>query len=80
MCIVRNTNWCKYHGKQYGVSLKKLKIALPIPFQGIYPNKTKTLNQKYTCTPLSVKPEAPILWPPNAKSRFTGKDPDAGRG
>ena len=25
------------------------------------------------------KAEAPILWPPDAKSRFTGKDPDAGK-
>ena len=23
--------------------------------------------------------EAPILWPPNAKSQFIGKDPDAGK-
>ena len=23
--------------------------------------------------------EAPILWPPDAKSQFTGKDPDAGK-
>ena len=23
--------------------------------------------------------ETPILWPPDAKSRFTGKDPDAGK-
>ena len=23
--------------------------------------------------------EAPILWPPDAKSRFTEKDPDAGK-
>ena len=23
--------------------------------------------------------EAPILWPPNAKSQFTGKDTDAGK-
>ena len=23
--------------------------------------------------------ETPILWPPHAKSRLTGKDPDAGR-
>ena len=26
-----------------------------------------------------VETEAPILWPPDAKSRFTGKDPDAGK-
>ena len=24
--------------------------------------------------------EAPILWPPDAKSRLIGKDPDAGQG
>ena len=24
--------------------------------------------------------EAPILWPPDVKSRFTGKNPDAGKG
>ena len=23
--------------------------------------------------------EAPILWPPDAKSQLTGKDPDAGK-
>ena len=23
--------------------------------------------------------EAPTLWPPDAKSRFIGKDPDAGK-
>ena len=25
-----------------------------------------------------AKPEAPILWPPDVKNRFIGKDPDAG--
>ena len=24
------------------------------------------------------KPEPPILWPPDVKNRFIGKDPDAG--
>ena len=24
--------------------------------------------------------EAPILWPPNAKGKLIGKDPDAGKG
>ena len=23
--------------------------------------------------------EAPVLWPPDAKNRFIGKDPDAGK-
>ena len=26
-----------------------------------------------------VEAETPILWPPDVKSRLTGKDPDAGR-
>ena len=26
-----------------------------------------------------VEAEALILWPPNVKSRLTGKDPDAGK-
>ena len=27
-----------------------------------------------------IDAEAPILWPPNVKSRLMGKDPDAGKG
>ena len=38
--------------------LKKVKIELPynpaIPFLGIYPEKTKTLIQRVTCTPMSI--------------------------
>ena len=38
--------------------LKKLKIELPydpaIPFLGIYPEKTKTLTQKDTCTSMFI--------------------------
>ena len=26
-----------------------------------------------------IDAEAPILWPPDAKSQLTGKDPDAGK-
>ena len=26
-----------------------------------------------------IEAEAPILWPPDAKSQLTGKDPDAGK-
>ena len=34
----------------------------------------KEINLEY-----SLKGEAPILWPPDAKSRLIGKDPDAGK-
>ena len=53
----------------------------------------KTLESPLDCKIKSVNPnqpwifiwrtdaeaEAPILWPPDAKSLFTGKDPDAGK-
>ena len=35
----------------------------------------KTLNVGRT----DADAEAPIIWPPDAKSRLPGKDPDAGR-
>ena len=49
-CTVGGTvNWYSHYGKQYGGSLKKLKIELPydpaIPLLGIYPEKN---IQKYT--------------------------------
>ena len=31
----------------------------------------------WTTSVLQTEAEAPILWPPDVKSRFTGKDPDA---
>ena len=43
-------------GKPVWMFLKKLKIELPhdlaIPLLGIYPEKTKTLIHKNTCTPM----------------------------
>ena len=51
-----NVNWCSHYGKQYGGSLKKLKIELPydpeISILGIY--LEKTLIQKDACTPMFV--------------------------
>ena len=45
---------------------KKIKIVL------------KEINPEYSLEGLMLN-EAPILWPPDAKSRLTGKDPDAGK-
>ena len=36
----------------------------------------KNVNTEYW---LHAEAEAPILWPPDAKSRLTGKNPDAGK-
>ena len=53
-----------------------------IQLLGIYPEETKT--EKDTCTPVFIagtdaEAETPVLWPPDAKNRLIGKDPDAGR-
>ena len=37
----------------------------------------KENNPKYSLKGLMLEAEAPILWPPDAKSRLTGKDPDS---
>ena len=52
----RNVNWCSHYGKQYGSSLKKLKVELPhdpaISLLGIYPEKK--IIRKDTCTPMFI--------------------------
>ena len=51
-----NVNWYSHYGRQYGGSLKKLKIELPydpaIPFLGIYPEEN--MNQKEICNPVFI--------------------------
>ena len=38
----------------------------------------KEINPEYSLEGLMMK-QAPILWPPDTKSRLSGKDPDAGK-
>ena len=46
-----NINWYSYYGKQYGISLKKLKIELlydlAISPMGIHPEKTTLLFKRF---------------------------------
>ena len=39
----------------------------------------KEINPDFSPGRTDAEAEAPTLWPPNAKSRLTGKDPDAGK-
>ena len=39
----------------------------------------KEINPEYSLEGLMLKAEAPILWPPDAKSRLIRKDSDAGK-
>ena len=43
-----------------------------------YPQDLLLSISNHLCTG-RTEAEAPVLWPPDAKSRITGKDPDAGK-
>ena len=50
----------------------------PLDIKEIKPINPKG-NQSWAFTGMTdTKAEAPILWPPDAKSQFIGKNPDAG--
>ena len=54
-------------------------LESPLDCKEIQPVHPKG-NQSWIFTEKTdVEAETPILWPPHAKSRLTGKDPDAGR-
>ena len=49
-----------------------------LPSWSLQITETGSYNQQFhMCT--DAKAEAPVLWPPNAKSWLIGKDPDAGK-
>ena len=39
----------------------------------------KEINTEHSLRGLMAEAEAPMLWPPDANSQLTGKDPDAGK-
>ena len=39
----------------------------------------KEINPEYSLEGLMLKLKLPYFWPPDVKSRLTGKDPDAGK-
>ena len=54
-------------------------LESPLDCKEIQPVHLKG-NQSYIFTGgTDAEVEAPILWPPDVKSRLTGKDPDAGK-
>ena len=66
-------NWCL----QIVVLEKTLEISLDC--KGIKPVNPKG-NQLWICIGRTdAEAEAPIVWPPDAKSRLIGKDPDSGK-
>ena len=77
LCTVgKDINWFSRYGKQYSGSSKKLKIELPCEIKPVTPEG----NQSWIfIARTDAETETPTLWPPDGKSRFTGKDLDAGK-
>ena len=53
-------------------------LESPLESKEIKPVNPKG-NQPWIFRRTDAEAEAPILWPPDAKSQFIGKDPDAGK-
>ena len=61
------------------VVLKKT-LASPLDCKEIQPVNHKGNQSWVFIGGIDAEPEAPILWPPDVRSRLTGKDPDARKG
>ena len=64
-------NWC------FRIEVLEKTLGSPLDCKEIKPANSKG-NQPWIFTG-RTDAEAPILWPPDLKSQFTGKDPDAGK-
>ena len=65
-------NWC------FWIMVLENTLANPLDCKEIQSVNPKG-NQSWIFIGTDVEAETPILWPPDAKSRLTWKDPDAGK-
>ena len=66
-------NWC------FSTVVLEKTLESPLDCKGIQTVHPKG-DQSWICTGRTdAKAETPLLWPPDAKSWFFGKDPDAGK-
>ena len=56
-----------------------MNIVSPLNSKGIKPANPEGNQARIFIGMTDAEAEAPILWPPDAKSWLIGKDPDAGR-
>ena len=54
-------------------------LESPLDYKEIKPVSSKGNHSWIFIGDTDAEAEAPILWPPDSKSRLTGKDPDAGK-
>ena len=66
-------NWC------FWIVLLEKTFKSPLDCRDIKPVNPKGNQPWIFIERTDAEAEAPILWPPDAKSQFTGKDPDVGK-
>ena len=58
---------------------RKTTIESPLDSKEVKPVNRKVNQLRIFIGKTDAETEAPILWPPDAKSQLIGKDPDAGK-
>ena len=66
-------NWC------FRTVVLEKTLESPLDNKEIKPVNPKENQPWIFIERIDTEVEAPILWPPDAKSQFIGKDPDAGK-
>ena len=66
-------NWC------FRIVVLEKTLKSPLDSKEIKPVNPKGNQPWIFIGRADAKVEAPLLWPPDVKSQFTGKDPDAGK-
>ena len=66
-------NWC------YWIVVLEKTLASPLDCKEIKPINHKENQPWIFIGRIDADGETPVLWPPDAKSRFAGKDPNAGK-
>ena len=66
-------------GRCFGTVVLEKTLESPLDCKEIQPVHPKGDQSWVLIGRTDAKAETPILWPPHAKSRLIGKDPDAGR-
>ena len=77
-------SWCQIPGAvqtQQGQGACYLGIKYEVPWTTRRSSQSilKKVSPDYSLEGLNAEAEAPVLWQPDTKSHFIGKDPDAGK-
>ena len=54
-------------------------LRVPLTARRLNQSILKEINPEYSLGRTDAEAETPILWPPDVKNQFIGKDPDAGK-